>query len=95
MQKVGLLENMVPSATTPTDLYNLLGEMGSSAYQGGTPLLNQRINTKGLRFSGTSATQPTKAYAKPEQEPLVTGFSQRMPRTTRGGLRVNWGGSAV
>lgn len=53
MQHVGLFSEVVASATTPSDLYQLLGTLDS--FQAGTPMLNQRIQTKGLRFSGLEA----------------------------------------
>ena len=53
LQKVGLFPNIVASATTPTELYALLGDLGSSSYQGGSVMMNQRINTKGLKFMGS------------------------------------------
>ena len=54
LQQVGLLEGIWASATTPNDLYHLLGSLGSASYQGGSVMLNQRIQSKGLRFTGSS-----------------------------------------
>ena len=76
LQQAGLLLDLMPSATTPTDLYELLGALGSQTYQGGTPLLGQRIQSKGLTFSVISTND------------VECGNPSRSARTTPGGLRV-------
>jgi len=68
LQNVGLFPHIVASATTPTDLYNLLGEMGSNSYQGGSVMMDHRINSKGLRFMGA----PTTPRAAAPTRSLVT-----------------------
>jgi len=74
LQAAGLFQDLVPSATTPTDLYELLGSL--DAYQGGTPMLGQRIRSKGLTFPGLGANDV-------EDVECVKNV-----RTTPGGLRV-------
>lgn len=77
LQQTGLLPNIVASATTPTDLYAMLGSLGSASYQGGTPLLASRIQSKGLTFTGISDVESG-------------GPSAQRARTTPGGLRVTF-----
>ena len=63
MQNVGLLPDVWAHATTPTALYNLLGDMGSASFQGGSVMLDQRIKTKGLRFDASDAQDRGKGGA--------------------------------
>ena len=48
LQTVGLFTNEVPSAVTPTYLYELLDQLDS--YANASPLVAQRIASKSLRF---------------------------------------------
>jgi len=50
-QKAGVLTDVIPSMTTPSDLYIMLGQMNElDAYQDASPLAAQRIEANGLRF---------------------------------------------
>lgn len=59
LQNVGLFPDIIASATTPTELYHLLGNLGSSSYQGGSVMMEQRISNKGLKFMGAMTTAAT------------------------------------
>lgn len=83
LQQTGLLPNIVASATTPTDLYAMLGMLGSNSYQGGTPLMAQRIQSKGLTFNGIADVENTVPAAQHARIPPGV-------RTTPGGLRVTF-----
>jgi len=68
LQNVGLFPEVVASATTPTELYTLLGSLGSSSYQGGSVMMNQRISTKGLSFMGKTR-QPSTSRSVVSENP--------------------------
>jgi len=74
LQKVGLFPEIIASATTPTELYNLLGNLGSNSFQGGSVMMNQRISTKGLKFMGSVTSAPTSER--------VIGASKRLHSST-------------
>ena len=56
LQQVGLFPNETPSAVTPSNLYHLLGTLDS--YANASPLTDQRIASKSLRF-GFTKTKPS------------------------------------
>ena len=80
LQSIGLLDDIVCSATTPTDLYQMLGSLGSQSFQGGSAMLGQRIRSKGLTFNGIGASDVESGGGAPMQQ----------ARTTSGGLRFNF-----
>jgi hypothetical protein len=49
LQTIGMFTNEVPSAVTPSYLYDLLGQIDS--YANASPLVAQRIASKSLRFN--------------------------------------------
>jgi hypothetical protein len=63
LQHAGLLDGLIASATTPSDLYDVIGRMSSGSFQGGSVVMEQRINTKGLRFNLSKTSTPTTSLA--------------------------------
>ena len=96
MLRVGLFQNIVASATTPTELYNLLGNLGSNSYQGGSVMMNQRISTKGLKFmgsvnrTGTMGERVTGASRRVKD--AIARDSSRKTPPVHGALRSPWTG---
>ena len=61
-QTAGLFLTAIPSTVSPTDLWNMVGQLNT--HQEASPLMNERISKNGLTFSLHQKNQGVRAPAK-------------------------------
>jgi len=71
-QSAGLFEHAIPSVVTPSVLYEMLNDFNQ--YQSATPLLQDRINKKGLKFKFAGGKQEQTGQLKKHRK-LKTSWS--------------------